>query len=469
MRSHSSKRQLMDLIITGGTVVGETEALRADVGVLNGRIAKLGDLRDHPASKYIDARGLLVLPGGIDVHVHLSLPFGGTVSSDDFSSGSQAAAMGGTTTMFDFVSPSADTLLADSIQAHIALGDRESMIDYALHMIINDVSDETLAQLPDVLGLGITSLKAFTAYPDEGLMLQSSELTRLMQRAAALGAQVDVHAEDGERIEAIRQEYLSAGWSSMDYHPKSRPPATEVDAIRSVLAIAEKTRCATHIHHLSTAEGLDLIRSARNPNVSAETCMQYVLFDDTVYDSEHALLYAISPPLRRPRHAKALWSGLEDETVSILATDHCPFTLEQKQGGALGFLDVPNGMPGVETRLPLLYSEAVAKRKWPLPLFVRLVATNPAKRFGLYPKKGVIMPGSDADIVLFDPKARQQLNHDQLHMNCDWSPYENLVVSGWPRMTFVRGQLVCSEGEINSPLQRGRFVFRSSNLGGNES
>jgi dihydropyrimidinase len=458
----SSRTRAFDLLISGGTVVTESAAVVADVGIRDGRVKAVGSFGRASAENRIRAAGLLVLPGGIDVHVHMSLPFGGTVSSDDFASGSRAGALGGTTTMIDFASQAPGTSLSDAIRARKRKADGRTHIDYALHLMVTDVADRWLDQLPDALALGVPSFKAFTAYPNEGLMLSPPDLRRLMERAARLGAQVDVHAEDGPTIEATRDAFLRAGKRSLTFHPKSRPAATEVSAIDQVIATARRTGCPVHIHHLSTADGLMHAAAATDVSVSAETCPQYLLLDDRRYRTPSAALFAVSPPLRTRRDSEALWAGLRNETVSMVATDHCPFTLSQKRVGDKAFTEIPNGMPGIETRVPLMFSEAVTKRGFSLPHFARIVAASPARRFGMYPRKGVIRPGSDADLVLLDPKARVRIGHERLHMNCDWSPYEGMAVTGWPVTTLLRGNVICQDGEIVSDRAQGRFVPRAA-------
>ncbi|MCK5246717.1 amidohydrolase family protein, partial [Candidatus Bipolaricaulota bacterium] len=290
-----TREREFDLLISGGTVVTESESSVADVGIRNGRVAAVGTFHDRVTRNHINAKGLIVMPGGVDVHVHMSLPFGGTVSSDDFGSGSRAAALGGTTTMIDFASQIPRTSLCDAIHARKREADQQTYIDYALHLIINDAADRWLEELPEALALGVSTFKAFTAYPNEGLMLSQPELRELMKHAAQYGAQVDVHAEDGLAIETNRAKFVESGQTSMAFHPRSRPAATESKAIREVLSTARETGCRVHIHHLSTADGLRQLEAAKGVSASAETCPQYLLLDASLYDSASAALYAVSP------------------------------------------------------------------------------------------------------------------------------------------------------------------------------
>jgi len=271
-----------DLLVSGGTVVTELESFIADIGIRDGRIAAIGNFQNRAAQDHINAEGLVVMPGGVDVHVHMSLPFGGTVSSDDFGSGSRAAALGGTTTMIDFASQMPETSLCEAIRTRKREADQQIYIDYALHLIINDASDRWLSQLPEALALGVSTFKAFTAYPNEGLMLSQTALRELMKHAAQHGAQVDVHAEDGLAIEANRTKLVESGQTTMAFHPLSRPAATESKAILEVLSTARQTGCRIHIHHLSTADGLNHIEAATGVSVSAETCPQYLLLHATI-------------------------------------------------------------------------------------------------------------------------------------------------------------------------------------------
>jgi len=449
-----------DLVISGGTVVTESNSSIADIGICNGRVSEIGSLQGRVARDHINARGLVVMPGGIDVHVHMSLPFGGTISSDDFESGSRAAALGGTTTMIDFAAQSSSLSLSDAVLARKNEADKKTHIDYALHLIINDTSDRWLNDIPEVLALGVSTFKAFTAYPNEGLMLSQPDLRKLMKQATRYGAQVDVHAEDGYAIEANRAKFVEAGQTSMANHPRSRPAATESTAIHSVLLAARETGCPVHIHHLSTADGLEELQATTDVSVSAETCPQYLLLDASLYDTPKAALFAVSPPLRTPQDSEALWAGLRNGSISMVATDHCPFTVAQKTIPDKAFTEIPNGMPGIETRIPLIFSEAVVKRGFSLPLFAQIISTNPARRFGLYPQKGVIKPGSDADLALLDPKAHKRIGHSKLHMNCDWSPYEGMKVTGWPVTTLLRGKVLCQDGEWIPSNPEGQFIPR---------
>ncbi|MCK5584836.1 dihydropyrimidinase [Candidatus Bipolaricaulota bacterium] len=451
-----------DLLISGGTVVTEKKSSVADIGIRDGRVAAVGNLQNCVPRNHIKAEGLVVMPGGIDVHVHMSLPFGGTVSSDDFRSGSRAAALGGTTTMIDFASQIPKTSLCDAIHARKREADQQTYIDYALHLIINDAADRWLREIPEVLALGVPTFKAFTAYPNEGLMLSRVELRALMKHAARYGAQVDVHAEDGLAIEANRRRFIELGQTAMVFHPRSRPATTESEAIIDVLSMAHQTGCKVHIHHLSTADGLRHIEAATDA-VSAETCPQYLLLDASLYGTPEAALYAVSPPLREPRDSEALWIGLRSGSISMVATDHCPFTYAQKTAVDRAFTEIPNGIPGIETRIPLMFSEAVVKRGFSLPLFTQIVSTNPARRFGMYPQKGTIRPGSDADLVLLDPKAHKRIKHAKLHMNCDWSPYEGMEVTGWPVTTLLRGEILCQDEEWIPAKPKGRFIPRKVN------
>ncbi|MCK5586509.1 amidohydrolase family protein, partial [Candidatus Bipolaricaulota bacterium] len=290
------------------------------------------------------------------------------------------------------------------------------------------------------------------------------ELRKLMQHAAQYGVQVDVHAEDGLAIERSRNGFVESGQISMAFHPLSRPTATESKAILEVLAAARQTGCRIHIHHLSTADGLNHIEAATGVSVSAETCPQYLLLHASLYDTPEAALFAASPPLREPQDSRALWAGLRSGSISMVAIDHCPFMVAQKTIPDRAFTEIPNGMPGIETRIPLMFSEAVVKRGFSLPLFAQIVSTNPARRFGMYPQKGTIRPGSDADLVLLDPQAHKRIDHTKLHMNCDWSPYEGMEVTGWPVATLLRGKILCQDEEWVSGNPAGQFVPRRGPL-----
>jgi len=470
----------VDLLVRNGTVVTELESFRADIAITGETITAVGNLSAVKARSQIDAHDLLVLPGGIDVHVHMSFPFGETVSSDDFHSGSRAAACGGVTTMIDFARKGGTNSLLEAIEERRAIAEQDTCIDFSLHAIVTDVNEETLSEIPRAIACGVPTFKAFTAYAKEGLMLSQDELGLLLRTIARCRAQLDIHAEKADLIEHLSNGFISSGKTAISYHPLSHPPESESRAIGEIISILGDLRCPIYFHHVSTAQGVELIHRVKEEGrpVYAETCPHYLILSDECYHRRDGIHYAVSPPLRETQHQEALWEAVEEGTIQVIATDHCPFASEQKTEGQDLFTKVPNGMPGIETRLVLLFTEGVEKRRIGLTHLVQLFSFNPARLFGLYPKKGCIAKGSDADLVILDPKRRKRISAKRLHMNCDWSPYEGMKATGWPVITLLRGKVIYQEGEFIGHSGHGQFVertlkgheaFRSTSFEGNDA
>jgi dihydropyrimidinase len=457
-------------LIKGGTVVSPAGASPADVLVEGERISALAAPGSETAvawaaaaGQIIDATGLYVLPGGIDVHTHMEMPFGGTFSVDTFETGTRAAAWGGTTTIVDFAVQAKGTSLLDTLEKWHAKADGHCVIDYGFHMIVSDVNDTTLKEMESCIGAGVNSFKMFMAYPGV-FYATDGEIVRAMTRAAETGAVIMMHAENGIAIDQLVAQALAAGKTDPVQHGLTRPPELEAEATHRAITLARVTGSPLYIVHLSAAQALQAVAEARDTgqNVFAETCPQYLYLslDDLARPDFEGAKYVASPPLRPREHQGTLWRGLRTNDLSVVSTDHCPFCFkEQKELGRGDFSKIPNGIPGVEHRMDLLHQGVVAG-ELSLARWVEVAATTPARMFGLYPRKGIIAPGSDADIVLYDPRATQVLSAGTHHMNVDYSAYEGFEITGQVRTVLSRGERVIDGGEYHGRTGHGQFLRR---------
>jgi dihydropyrimidinase len=457
----------MRTLIKGGTVVTASETVPADVLVDGERVAAVGsDLAASiQADQTIDASGKLVLPGGIDVHTHMELPFGGTFSSDDFATGTAAAAWGGTTTIVDFAVHDYGESLQSGLQRWHEKAGPKAHIDYGFHMIVREVNDQTLADMDSLVEQGVTSFKLFMAYPGV-FMVDDASLFRAMSRTADNGGLIMMHAENGGPIDVLIQRYLAEGRTDPVNHGLTRPASMEGEATHRAIALAALAGVPVYIVHLSSRDALDAVREARDEGITAlaETCPQYLFLslDDLARPGFEGAKFVCSPPLRPKDHQADLWDGLRYDDLQVVSTDHCPFHFKgQKDLGLGDFSKIPNGLPGVEDRLTLIYDGGVRGGHLSLNRFVELVATAPAKLFGLYPRKGTIAPGSDADIVVFDPDAERTLSAATHHMNVDYSCYEGRAVRGVPEVVMQRGQLLVDHGKFLAQPGQGKFLPRA--------
>ena len=453
----------MDIVIKGGTLVLGEGVFPAEIGITGERVTAVGQSLD--GKRVIDATGCLVLPGGTDAHTHLGLSLGpGLASSDDFESGTIAAACGGTTTIINYAEQCGYASLLEALEAWQAKAAGRAVIDYSFHMLIVDPRPDVIEEMAVIVQQGVTSFKALLAY--KGIvMLDDAQLFRVLERARDLRALVNVHAENGHLIDELVAACRAAGQTAPRYHALTRPEVAEAEATERALALAEAAGAPIYIVHMTCARAVDALRRAQTRGQAAfgETCPQYLLLDERVYESEDfdaAAGYVLSPPLRERGNQAALWTALTAGTIQAIGTDHCPFTREQKARGRGDFTLIPNGLPGVETRVPLLYHYGVREGRLSLSDWVRLTATNPARLFGLYPRKGTLLPGSDADLVIFDPEKRMTLDADRLHMRTDYSPYAGWEVQGWPRHVLQRGRIIVENGEFVGQVGGGRFISR---------
>lgn len=456
----------MKKIIKNGIIVTPTESFEGDVLIVNGIIVEVGlDLKTDSDIEVIDATGCYVMPGGVDVHTHLNLALGERKVSDGFYEGMRAAAFGGTTTIIDHPeSGPKGCSLFHQPQYYKDMLEKEAVIDYGIHGVYQRVDDKVLNEIPQLIASGISSMKVYLTYD---AMLNSDEVMQVLKSMKKYNGLTAFHAEEDDMINSLKSQFGEEGKLSPIYHPKSRPDIAESKAISRILNIADSCDNApVYIVHLSTKKGLKVIEDAqaKGQNVIAETCPQYLLLDESCYDKpdNEGLKYIMAPPLRTVTDQDALWKGLEKGSITVIATDHCSFSFEDKlKYGKDDFRQCPGGSAGVETRLPLMFSEGVLKGKFSINRFVELVSANPAKIMGIYPKKGNLMPGSDADIIIWDANLEKVISVESLHQKCDYTPFENMKVKGWPVMTMVRGNVVVDKDKFVGKKGFGEFLHRN--------
>jgi dihydropyrimidinase len=459
-------------LIKGGTVVTAIDQMEADLLIDEGKVvALLG--RDHTieSDEVVDASGKLVIPGGIDVHTHMELPFGGTFAADTFETGTRAAAWGGTTTIIDFAVQTVGQSAMDGWEAWMDKARGNCAIDYGFHMITGDINDQTLKEMELLVREGVTSFKMFMAYPGV-FYSDDGQIVRAMQKAAEDGATICMHAENGIAIDVFVEQALDRGETDPINHGMVRKSILEGEATHRAIKLAELTGAQLYIVHLSAQEALDEVIRARDAGlqVFAETCPQYLFLSlENLGNGFEGAKYVCSPPLRdrAAGHQERLWRGLRTNDLQVVSTDHCPFCMgdhhtfgTQKQLGQGDFSKIPNGMPGVEPRMELLYSGGVEDGRIGLNRFVEITSTTPAKMFGLYPKKGTIAVGSDADIVVFDPDATHVLSVDSHHMDVDYSAYEGWEMTGKVDTVLSKGRVIISDGAYHGSPGDGEYLVR---------
>jgi dihydropyrimidinase len=457
-------------LIKNGTVVSAERTYPADILIDGEKIRDIApSLPADAAGRVIDASGLLLLPGGIDVHTHLDMPFGGTTSSDDFETGTRAAAYGGTTTLVDFAIQPKGTRMRDALDIWWKKADCRAVIDYGLHMIVTDLGEAGLEDMDSLVGEGVASFKLFMAYPGV-LMVDDATIFKALSRTASNGALICMHAENGGVIDVIVQRALAEGKRAPIYHALTRPVIAEAEAVHRAIAMAEIAGAPVYIVHLSSEDALNEVRAARDRGVPvfAETCPQYLLLniDDMQRPGFESAKYVFTPPLREKHHPPKLWEGLKHDHLQVVSTDHCPFCFaDQKTLGKDDFTKIPNGGPGVENRLQLIYHHGVNQGRISLNRFVELVSTTPAKLFGMYPRKGVLAPGSDADIVVWDPDAKHIISARTHHMRIDYSMFEGFEVKGNAKLVMSRGEVIVENGTFHGRPGRGQFLKRTARGG----
>jgi dihydropyrimidinase len=457
-------------LIRNGTVVTARETIPADVLIEGERIRDVRrGIPPISAEKIIDASGMYVIPGGIDPHTHLDMPFGGTTSADDFETGTRAAAFGGTTTIVDFAIQPRGTRMRDALDTWWKKAEGRACIDYGLHMIVTDLAGAGLEDMDDMVREGVASFKLFMAYPNV-LMVDDTTIFQALTRTAKNGALICMHAENGSVIDVIIAKTLAEGKTAPVYHALTRPPRAEAEAVHRAIALAEIAGAPVYIVHLSSEDALNEVREARDRGVPAfaETCPQYLLLsiEELERPNFEGAKYVFTPPLRPKEHLPSLWKGLKNDHLQVVSTDHCPFCFkDQKVLGKDDFTKIPNGGPGIENRLQLMYHHGVNAGQISLNRFVELTSSTPAKLFGMYPKKGEIAPGSDADLVLWDPNAAHTISAATHHMRVDYSMFEGFQVRGNARTVLSRGEVILDNGQFIGKPGRGQYLKRTARGG----
>ena len=460
----------MRTLIKNGTIVTAIDTYGADIWIEDSTIVAITRGGFAAAGtedfKVIDAAGKYVMPGGVDVHTHLDMPFGGTTSSDDFETGTRAAAFGGTTSIVDFAVQTKGESLRKGLDRWHVKADGKAAVDYGFHMITTDVNDSTVEEMKGLVADGVTSFKLFMAYPGV-LMCDDGQIFRAMQRARDLGALICMHAENGLAIDVLVQQAIAGGHTAPKYHSLSRPQVAEAEGTHRAIALAEMAGAPVYIVHLSASGALEQVIEARDRGLPAfaETCPQYLFcsFDDLAREDFEGAKFVCTPPLRPKEMQADLWRGLRTNDLQVVSTDHCPFCMKgQKDLGRDSFAKIPNGMPGIETRLYLLWDGGVRAGKISMNRFVEITSTAPAKIFGLYPRKGTIAVGADADLIVWDGEKEHILSEKTLHMRVDYSPFEGRVVRGAPSHVLSRGRVVVENGSYAGKMGDGRFMKRST-------
>jgi dihydropyrimidinase len=458
----------MSILIKNGRVVTVSSDSTADVFIEGEQIVAIGENLNMQADKIIDAKGLLVMPGGIDPHVHLDMPFMGTSSSDNYETGTRAALYGGTTMVIDFILQKQGNSLQAALDEWRSRSDNNCVGDYSFHMAVTDFNENTKKEIVNMVEKeGITSFKTFMAYKG-ALMIDDAQMVGLMQEVKANGGMVIVHATNGDMIDYLIAKHKAEGKISPLYHYLSQPEITESEASGRFADMAEYTGCPAYIVHLTCEGALNAVRNAtrRNQKVFVETCIQYLTLDASLYDKGfESAKWVMSPPLREKKDQATLWAGINQGLVEVVATDHCPFKWEQKLLGKDDFSKIPNGHPAIEHRMELLFSEGVNKGKITLNKYVEMTSTNAAKLFGMFPKKGTIAVGSDADIILIDPNEEHTISVNTHHMNVDYSAYEGWALKGKVKTVLLRGKLAIDNGNCLVEKGNGKFVRRSKVAG----
>ncbi|HMU47348.1 MAG TPA: dihydropyrimidinase [Chitinophagaceae bacterium] len=454
----------MSILIKNGRIITADADYIADIFIEGEKIKAIGEFLPLKGDKEIDAAGKLVFPGGIDPHVHLDMPFMGTFSSDSYETGTRAALFGGTTMVIDFILQKQGNSLQSALDEWRGRSDNNCVGDYSFHMAVTDFNDETKKEIQGLIEKeGITSFKTFMAYKG-ALMIDDRQMVGLMEEVKKHGGLINVHATNGDMIDYLIAKHKAEGKLSPLYHYLSQPEVTEAEASERFVDMSHYTGCPGYIVHLTCEGALNAVRNAtrRNQNIFVETCIQYLLLDASLYEKDfEGAKWVMSPPLREKKDQATLWAGINQGLVNIVATDHCPFKWEQKLLGKDDFSKIPNGHPAIENRMELLYSEGVNKGKITLNKYVEVACTNPAKIFGMFPRKGTIAVGSDADIVIFDPDEKHKLSAKTHHMNVDYSGYEGWEVTGKVKTVLLRGKVAIENNHCKIDKGYGKFIKRN--------
>jgi dihydropyrimidinase len=453
----------MSLLIKNGRIITADADYVADIFIDGETIQAIGKNLSVKADSEIDAGGKYIFPGGIDPHVHLDMPFMGTFSSDSYETGTRAALYGGTTMVIDFILQKQGNSLQSALNEWRSRADNNCVGDYSFHMAVTDLNENTRKEIKTMIAEGITSFKTFMAYKG-ALMIDDRQMIGLMEEVKQQGGLINVHATNGDMIDYLIAKHRSEGKLSPLYHYLSQPEITEAEASERFTDMSFYTGCPGYIVHLTCEGALNAVRQAtrRNQKIFVETCIQYLILDASLYQKDfEGAKWVMSPPLREKKDQETLWAGINQGLVQVVATDHCPFMWEQKLMGKDDFSKIPNGHPAIENRIELLYSEGVHKGKITLNKFVEVACTNPAKIFGMFPRKGTISIGSDADIVIFDPNEKHSLSAKTHHMNVDYSGYEGWEINGKVKTVLLRGQVAIDGGKCFLKKGDGQFIKRN--------
>ena len=450
---------MLDLLVKNGTIINADGRKNADIAVRDGKIVSVEDGAIGENTEVVDATGLLILPGGVDVHTHFELPVGKTQSADDFEAGTRAAACGGVTSVIDFVMPENGERLSDALAKRRNFADKKVCIDYALHMGLTYFNDAVSGEMEDVVRNGITSFKVFMTYD---FRVDNNELLGVMKRVKELNGLVLVHAEDHDELNLLREKFITEGKTDAWYHYLSRPESAESKGVETAIELAKRSKANLFIVHLACDEGLAALEKARAEGYSiyAETCPQYLYFTNEVYKRPDRHNFVCSPAIKGEQSKDALWKGVKSGSIFSIGTDHCPFNLAEKDWGINDFTKIPNGVMGVENSYPLILNEA-NKGHISFERAVELCSSNPAKLFGLSAEKGAIKEGADADIVLYDPNKNFTISQSNMHSNVDYTIYEGFSVTGYPVRTYSRGELLYKNGEFLGKPGRGKYLKRT--------
>jgi dihydropyrimidinase len=452
----------LDLIIKNGTIVTAHEIFKGDIGIKNEKIVMIGSLSNEKADTSIDAQGKYIFPGIIDVHTHMDNFFGEENVKDYFYQGSLSAAFGGVTTFIDYGIQKPGEEVMESLQRIREGADGRVCTDYGLHANLAALTDKSFNAIPEVINDGCSTFKLFMAYKNSGLMVDDAVLYEVMDNVNKNGGMVGVHAENESICEYLAREFEKEGLVSPEYQAKSRPNIAEAECISKAILFAEHTKSLLYIFNLTTSEGVRLVKEAREKGipVMAETCPQYLLFTREKYRGENGQKYLMSPPLRDERDIEALWDGIKDGVISVVSSNHCEYSEKRRKKSKTNFHDITLGIPGVETLLPIMYHFGVNKGRISLNKLIEILSSNPSKIFGLFPQKGNIAIGADADIVIFDPEKRVIINKNTLHMKAENTVFDDIEVKGYPEKVILRGKVIISNSEFTGYEGFGRFIER---------
>lgn len=453
---------MIQLLIKNGTIVNAEGTTEGDVAVEDGKIVQIGKNLDLQAKKVIDAAGKYVLPGVIDTHVHLPWPSSSFDSVDDFHSGTLAAACGGVTTIIEYVIPGEDSGIIAALDQEIGKARCASYTDYSFHLIIRRVTAQTLAEMAEAAHRGITSFKVYMAY--SGFQLSDEDILTLLKTSRDLRTLVCFHAEDGDLVNQAIRQMEQSGRTAIRYYPLAHPRSADIEATRRVIAYAKELDARVHIVHINTRQGSQMVAEAHRSGlkVSGETCPHYLMFTEEVYKTgrPEAAYYILAPAIREQEDRDHLWQALQSGSISTIATDHCPYSTEQKTAGGDDFRNIPGGAGGIETSLPILFTYGVMAKKITLNQMAALMSANPAKLFNLYPRKGAVAIGSDADLVIYDPAGHSLIDANKLHSKSDHTLYQGIEVNGKVETTILRGNVIVDGGNLVNQSPCGELLLR---------